>query len=296
MANQLLELDATAREAAGAAGIVESPLAALLRTVDTTLWTSDPFGNVGLEHPSVLTGRPLAVVRTRVTLDVPDDTAGHSLAGDVAAARHAAFAELARRQFRVRLGSLGRMDDGLLGWYVDDDYTTFHPVHPAVTASAPETGPGQGFMSSIEDAAGHGSEPVRSPITAAYVGGHHELVVRPNEPRILTLLLHPGLGVHVTSGFLPRKRLELAHQWINGALGRLLPSFRIGPVLVDPETVRMPRISATTKSQSWARRPDPGTWRDDPIIAATSTARLPDRPARIEEGWVRIRPDEDEGS
>ena len=291
MADRLLELDAAAREQTPPPE--ESVLGALLRAVDTTLWTSDPFGTVGLEHPSILTGRPLAVVRATVTLDVPDDTGDHDLPADVATARHAAFAELARRELRVRLGSLVRMDDGLLGWFVDDDYSTFHPVHPAIAQSAPESGPGRGFLSSVDEAAAHGITPRITPISAAYVAGHHELVLRPNQPRRLTLLLHPGLGVHVTSGFLPRKRLDLANQWVAGALGRLLPSFRVGPVLVDPDVVRMPRISATTKSQSWARRPDPGGWRDDPIVAATSTARLPERPSRLEEGWVRIRPDEE---
>jgi hypothetical protein len=71
----------------------------------------------------------------------------------------------------------------------------------------------------------------------------------------------------------------------------MAPSARVGPVLVDPSQVRLPKISAFPKDQLWTRRDTPGTWKDDPILAATQEALLPDLPHEVQEGWIRIAPD-----
>ena len=74
-------------------------------------------------------------------------------------------------------------------------------------------------------------------------------------------------------------------------LAVIAPSARIGPVLLDPKQVRLPKISAFGKEQLWTRRSTPATWKDDPILAATQTALLPDLPHQVEEGYIRIAPD-----
>jgi hypothetical protein len=106
----------------------------------------------------------------------------------------------------------------------------------------------------------------------------------------LTLLMHPAGKVHLTSGILPRKSLQLARDWVHPGLSVMAPSARIGPVLLDPEIVRLPKISAFPKDQVWTRRTAPATWKDDPILAATQTAILPDLPAEVQEGYIRVAP------
>lgn len=105
--------------------------------------------------------------------------------------------------------------------------------------------------------------------------------------------MDPGGKVHATSGILPRKSIGLLRDWTAGALARIAPSFRIGPVLVDPTTIRLPVVSALPKRQSWTRRDTPTTWRDDPIVAATEDATLPDQPAAAQEGYIRAGIDDD---
>ncbi len=63
------------RVASGDAGAGESSLSAMLRAVDTTMWTVDAFSSFGSEHVAGLVGRPIAVVRTQLRLElrVPDD-------------------------------------------------------------------------------------------------------------------------------------------------------------------------------------------------------------------------------
>ena len=47
----------------------DTALSSLLRIIDTTLWTVDPFAHSGDEHMSLLIGHPIAVMRARRKLD-----------------------------------------------------------------------------------------------------------------------------------------------------------------------------------------------------------------------------------
>ncbi|MDN5858619.1 MAG: hypothetical protein L0H84_08335, partial [Pseudonocardia sp.] len=133
---ELVRRDAQDRDLRSQERPTESALAALLRAVDTTLWTVDPFGHTGLEYLSVLTGRPIALVRARLSLEVRSDVGTLPLDPGAAAARQARFDALGVTAFPVRLGALTRADDGLLGYFLDDDYRTMHQVNQTVLAAS----------------------------------------------------------------------------------------------------------------------------------------------------------------
>jgi hypothetical protein len=283
----LVQRDAADR-AAGASRD-ESPLSALLRVVDTTLWTVDPFGHAGQEHVSLLVGRPIALVRAELRLEVRSDAEEYpQLDEDARAARAEAFRALSDRAFEVRLGALTRFEDGLLGYFVDDDYSRFFPVHAQIPRDALPSGPRTGFLGTPEEASAMHAELPAQPVTHPYVEPDPTVSIRPGQTLRLTLLLDPGGQVHVTAGFVPRKSIALLRDWTSAALARIAPSFRIGPVLVDPETIRLPKPSALPKEQVWTRRDTPTSWRDDPILAATQDALLPETAALVEEGYVRV--------
>jgi hypothetical protein len=67
-------------------------------------------------------------------------------------------------------------------------------------------------------------------------------------------------------------------------------------VLVDPTGIRMPRVTGLGDRQTFTRRTAPLTWRDDAILAASQTALLPDDPAGLQEGWIRVVPSEPDGA
>ena len=141
IASALVAVDATARQASPTRPETESPLSALLRAIDTTLWTVDPLGAMGREHIAGLVGRPIAVVTAHLTLDVLDDLDELVYADTTTReARAQAFAELAATPFAVRLGCATRSDDGLLGYFVDDDYTRLHVIDRVIAESARESG------------------------------------------------------------------------------------------------------------------------------------------------------------
>jgi hypothetical protein len=55
--------------------------------------------------------------------------------------------------------------------------------------------------------------------------------------------------------------------------------------------VRLPKVSVFGKVQNFLWRDTPATWRTDAILAATQTALLPETPAELREGWIRVAPD-----
>jgi hypothetical protein len=284
----MVAADAQARDGKPAGPSDESALSAFLRAIDTTLWTVDTFAQLGNEHIAGLVGRPVAVVRATLRLDIDDDLDEVDLSDPARKAeREQAYRDLADRAFPLRLGELTRSDDGLLGFFVDDDYAHFHVVDKVVRDSAFDSRPGKGQLDQIGLTT---QVPPVKPITHPYVVAEDELLVRPGQVVRLTLLMHPAGRVHLTSGVLPRKYLQLAHDWVQPGLAVMAPSARIGPVLIDPDKVRLPKISSFPKDQIWTRRSDPSTWKDDPILAATQTALLPDLPAGVEEGYIRIAP------
>ncbi|HEX6066331.1 MAG TPA: hypothetical protein VFZ04_18995, partial [Longimicrobiales bacterium] len=286
IASGVVQADVAARNA----GIGSTSLSALLRAIDSTLWTVDTYAAVGSPSVAGLIGRPVAIVRATLRLDVPDDLDEVSLESVDPDMRRAAFAALADQKFPVQLGALERSDDALLGFFVDDDYMHLHLVDKVVAAQAREAGRHRGQLGLL----GQVTDPPVEPLDHPYIVAEDTLWLRPGQTLRLTMLMLPAGKVHLTSGILPRKSLQLGNDWVAPGLARLMPSVRVGPVLVDPSEIRMPLVHLLGEKQTFTRRTGPLTWRDDPIVAATQTAYLPRMPHEVQEGWIRVTPEEAE--
>jgi hypothetical protein len=284
----LVAADAVDRRATPDRAEPESALSAMLRAIDTTLWTVDPFGSLGTEHIAGLVGRPIAVVNARLSLDVQADVEDRAYAEEaLRTERGAAFDALAQLAVEVRLGEITRSDDGLLGYFVDDDYSRFHVVDEVIAARALPSGRGQGVL---DPNSGDPTKPV--PIDNPYIDTSGVLRIHPGQTVRLTLLMHPGGKVHLSSGILPRSSRELARDWVAPGLSVLAPSVRCGPLLIDADKVRLPKVASFPAEQLFTHRDTPTSWKDDPILAATQSALLPDTAPEVQEGWIRIAPNQ----
>ena len=116
----------------------------------------------------------------------------------------------------------------------------------------------------------------------------------PNQEVALTLLVEPHSLIHATPGLLPRKEIALLRDWTAEALKKLSPTFRFGPVLVDPKRIRMPVAGEAHGSWSWSHRTDVTRWADDPVVNSTSDANLPQDAVKGSEGWLKLTPVEEE--
>ena len=286
----IVAADATARQGTPDRTETESSLSAMLRAIDTTLWTVDPFGSLGTEHVAGLVGRPIAVVTARLALDVqtdvdervyPDD------AGVLRAGRQAAYDTLPEQRFDIRLGEVTRADDGLLGYYVDDDYTVFHLVDRVIAQEALPSGRGRGVLDP-DNADPTAAQPIDP--DHPYIDADGVIRIHPGQTVKLTLLMHPGGRVHLTSGILPRTSRELARDWVQPGLSVMAPSLRCGPLLIDADKVRLPKVASFPVEQLFTHRDTPTSWKDDPILAATQSALLPDTQPEVQEGWIRVAP------
>jgi len=259
----------------------DNALEALLRVIDSTLWSVDPFGHAGDEHLAMLVGHPVVVVRARLRLELQEPI-------------QPAIANLT--VIPVRLGALAHWQDGLLGYFVNDDYTALHCSDAAAAGLARLIGPNQGFLQTINLVPDHftkfvadtGSTPVNHP----YVDTSGIMFIRPNQDVDLTLLVEPLTVVHATCGLLPRKEIGLRREWVSDALAKLSPTFRFGPLLVDPKRIRMPIPTDIRGTWSWDYRSDANTWAELPITNATQDALLPPDAPSGTEGWMRLTPPE----
>ena len=95
---------------------------------------------------------------------------------------------------------------------------------------------------------------------------------------------------------LPRKDIGMRREWIAAALAKIAPTFRFGPLLVDPKRVRMPVATEIAGTWSWDHRADISKWQEDPIINSTDDAIIPPDPVEGTEGWLRLAPPTETGS
>ena len=276
-------------------GAREDALSSILRIIDSTLWSVDPFGHTGDEHLSLLIGHPVAVLRASVRLQVKEPIT-LDLISQIA--------------LPLRLGALKHWQDGLFGYFINDDYHTFYCSDAAVAGFAREFGPNQGFLQQINlvdnyyqqftDDLGAdvtegntGATPPtqgRAPVTNPYVNSSGLMTIQPNQQFRLTLLVEPHSLVHGTAGLLPRKDIGLRRAWVANGLAKISPTFRFGPVLVDPKTIKMPIPTEAFGAWSWDHRTSITAWSEDSVVNATDDAILPVDPVTGNEGWLRLTP------
>ena len=115
-----------------------------------------------------------------------------------------------------------------------------------------------------------------------------------NRPYLYNGQLQTDAGV--SSGVVVKKRVVLtaAHalfndstrEWVTDALAKIAPTFRFGPVLVDPKHIRMPIAAELNGTWTWDHRTDVITWASDPVTHATQDALLQFRDELLRDGEV----------
>ncbi len=232
-----------------------------LTVVDRTLWTIDPLGKRD-SNLSALVGRPIAVVRARLQLE---------LFGDPATDQRWEFTPPANRstkgftevEFPVQLGNLDLPDDGTLGYFAGQSYDEFHTVHDLAERRTNYLVP-----------------PGSKPLTIAANGADH----------FITLLMDPRGSVTAEAAIVPTKALRIPRDLVEKPLEKMDVTFRVGPLLNNPQGLRMPLPAEIRGGWSWIQKTGVGllATRVSEVTPATYQARLTDTPIRIREGWLRL--------
>lgn len=205
-----------------------------------------------------LFGRPLALVSTHVGLELFGkawtDPHWTDKKKRPPATRPAGTGDpvLDALRARVILGCRHNTEDGLVGYFKAGDFKRFVPAQmPKDFKPSP------------------------------YVAHTDEDAVRVGfgAPEPLTLLMDAWGSVQAAVGLLPAKTITLAHAELDKTLARMEASFRVGPVLLQPDRVALPtpagergrwyfRGPSTDDATTHVTPPDPRYFGDQPLVAA----------------------------
>lgn len=254
----------------------------LLTTLLAALDQVVPDSHAQHDALSLLVGRPIAVVRARVRLELlgalPVDQSWAELRAVLAGAERST-AGLEDVRFPLRLGEHGLLDDGLLGFWVEQgDGFGDGSFHAPQGLGDGEDMPGMRAGRTDDD-----------PIVAG--GGHVTLTVD-GPARYLTMLVDPRGCVHATTGILPTKVLRIPPEQYASALGRIGVTFLTAPLLTDPDVLRVPLPPEPGHRWSWLERTPTG-WVETPA-AALGRPRVDAGLVGVQElreGWLRLSPE-----
>ncbi|MEJ2169564.1 MAG: hypothetical protein P8X90_29010 [Desulfobacterales bacterium] len=203
----------------------------LLTVIDATLWTVDPMGERDNQNLSVLIGRPLALVRAKLYFELAGPPACDQSWQQTNQRRHCEFFQA---QFPVNLGNFQLRDDGLLGYFTESNFSEFRSVFLPRELKARQ--PPYVIQEDIRLPFNYPNQP-NGP--GAYVTA------------VVYLLVDPRGGIHAQTGLFPNKKIVVPAVYVDHALQAMDVTFRTGPLLTAPDTIRMPIPAEIDGTWSW---------------------------------------------
>jgi hypothetical protein len=256
---------------------------ATFEAVRSYLDRRDAVADLSLDQglQSVLIGRPLALVRASLRLELDGLPLTDQSAKQILSADHQKqepwFLSV---QFPVRLGGRRLGPDGLVGYFVDDGTSA---AYQKLRVSTDEN-----LDPTVE-------------ANAYFDQSGLNVTCDPQAQAIkLTLLLDPKEGVHVVSGILPTNLINIPRPLVTEALSDLEVPFLVAPVLgerlaadVKDARMRMPLPTNDDGEWRWLILPDPNAGSSSPgvpVSADTAAAPSLSTTMMLHEGWLKYRP------
>lgn len=233
-------------------------LAEFLTLLSDAARATGPDGSWIDEELPVPVGRPLAVIRARFRYLLQGEPAASELWPDTGEHVTGGFEHV---RLPVMLGSTELLDDGVVGYYINDDYQEIQSVY------VPE-----------------------QPASAGYVGQRRpDPALGDSHGALLTMVVTPHGTIHAVTGLLPVLELTVPASLTTPALRRMSVTLRIGPVVGDGAGTVLPLPAAADSAWSWLQYTDvvqpAGEY---PVEAADATAHLADAAPVVREGWLKL--------
>jgi hypothetical protein len=244
-------------------------LSAFLASVDSALDNIDPENFAQHADLALLMGRPVAVARATLGLELKGRPSVHQAWN--------AFRQDLRRLSRdidgftqvevpIRIGEFEQFNDGLVGYWI-------------------ETELGDGFQDGTFFAP-QSTEPGHTKIQTNQ-NNPAPIVRTLNDPPLsLTMLLDPRGKVHATCGILPVKAIDIPPEQYSGALAAIEVVFLSTPVVTRQGTVNIPLPMEEGYTWSWV---DHAPGAIPPLARPDPQATLAG-PLEIREGWLKLSP------
>jgi hypothetical protein len=241
----------------------ESALVQLMAAIDEGLWTVDPLGSWSDQALAQLVGRPLALVRASLAIELNGDPAfditWRGVKNLLAGQPFDDFG-LTATPFDVTIGNSKLLTDGLIGYFYDDDYSRFYLAQYG-----------------------------KAPAAGGYVVPAQPIPLKPGAaPTTVTMIVDPRAAIHATSGIQPTKSIQLPPDQVQAALAAIVITFMTGPLVTDAKVLAAPMPGGGGRGWSWLEHPTPAEWQIVPQIATPkATAELAATTQRLVDGWIK---------
>lgn len=263
-------------------------LSRLRNALENGLEHIEPESFAQHEALALLVGRPIALVRASVSLELRGmpavDQSWHAFSRDLQ--RHsretAGFEEL---EFPVRIGEFSQLNDGLLGYWIEDGAGYAHDLF-----YAPQSEPEQvGVDPAADHIITHRSGVGDGLVAERHLHFHRWLSVAA-EPLQLAMLIDPRGSVHATSGLLPTKSIDIPPAQYLQALQKMEVSFLTAPLLMPAGELSLSLPDEPGHSWTWLSR-DANGWvetEQEHFSEFTSEARFRQAGHELREGWLKL--------
>ncbi|WP_448547735.1 hypothetical protein [Thalassotalea fusca] len=244
------------------------------QTIDETLWSIDPLGARSDQNLSVLAGRPLALVRARLKYELDGPAVTDPSWRYVFEPANVEFTEY---EFPVKLGQLKLQNDGLLGYFLSSDYSTFNCVQ-----LPPEVGQAPAYLKQIKK---------DNLIDLSFDKGSEAFI---------SMLIDPRASVHATNHILPDTTLALPEKYVQPALSAMEIMIHAGPLLATEQVMNsvgntakenvltlIPKPAETNGEWRWLQHED-GVWNDLAIKHTNAKANFSNLALKLQTGILKL--------
>lgn len=266
----------------------------LISVIDVTLWPVSHF-NKQDGNQSVLIGRPLAVVRGDISLSLSGQPVYNQSWKDTGQYynNNGSYSPInppyMSVPFTVRVGDAYLNQNGVIGFFEADVYSTFYAVYGA-NGQTSELVKSFSMQKNMQMDTGKLAKSITSNpgFESNYVQNNHLVSLPCDGSSVkLTLLIDPGGVATFIPGSLPAFDLALPTGPVSKALNQMKVTFRAGPLLLDPVKIQMPTPAEIQGKWGWMARRDITSWEEEiSIDQYTPVATLAPDNLTLGEGYI----------
>lgn len=212
-----------------------------LSAIDSALEGIDPESHTQHRSQALLMGRPIAVVRASVNLQLLGlpaiDQSWNAFRQDLHRSQHDTNEltrdtnEFTKVRFPIRIGEYHQLNDGLVGYWEEQAGQISGPFYAA-----------QSEPNESDDIVTYHGEPICIEQAIA------------DPPHYLTMLVDPRGVVHATSGILPTKAISIPAEQYREALSNIEITFFSAPILSEANELDLPLPREAGYLWSWLER------------------------------------------
>ena len=243
------------------------------RSLEDSLENIDPESFAQHEAISLLMGRPIALVRASLSLELRGlpavDQSWQAFRQDLRR-RTRATASFETLEFPVRLGEYHQLNDGLVGYWIEDEAGYAHDLFYAPQDDRSLAGRGPADDHPLTHIVGH-AEGSGADTAGARRRRFHRWLAVADEPLYLTMLVDPRGKVHATSGILPTKEIHLPPDQYKAALQKIEVSFLTAPILTPTQRINISLPAEPGFGWSWLAK-EQDIWRERGTVGRISKA------------------------